>query len=158
MHDVVRDIMKVYNLTPVWMHATPLHRSRQAPPAPSRISPVTKPASLIIWANAGCSGNFRIDSTRYWYESRSPARIVPSSGMTENEYWSYSLHMTRLSGMTCFKQETHSRVQDRICDSTKLKARKGPSRLQHSVGFPKGGRDVGEVADSKRHSVEIVLV
>lgn len=33
-----------------------------------------------------------MDSTRYWYDSRSPARIVPSRGMIVNEYWSYNLH------------------------------------------------------------------
>ncbi len=32
-----------------------------------------------------------MDSTRYWYDARSHARIVPNNGTTENEYWSYSL-------------------------------------------------------------------
>ena len=70
------------------MHAMPSQRSVQAPPLPSRMAPVVKPASWIIWANAGCGGNLRMLSTRYWYEARSPARIVPRRGMTENEYWS----------------------------------------------------------------------
>lgn len=32
-------------------------------------------AFTYIWANSGWVGNFSIDSTRYWYESRSDARI-----------------------------------------------------------------------------------
>ena len=70
------------------MHAMPSHRSIQAPPLPSCIAPVVKPASWIIFANSGWGGNRRMLSTRYWYDARSPARMVPSSGMTENEYWS----------------------------------------------------------------------
>lgn len=69
----------------------PPQRSVQVPPLPSCMPPVVNPASAIIFANSGCGGNLRILSTRYWYDSRSPARIVPRSGMTENEYWSYRL-------------------------------------------------------------------
>lgn len=79
------------SFTPVCMHAIPPHRSRHAPPSPSKFPPVAKPASAIICAKSPWLGNRRIDSTRYWYDARSPARIVPSSGITENEYWSYIL-------------------------------------------------------------------
>ena len=70
------------------MLAIPSQRSIHAPPFPSCMPPVVKPASWIILAKSGCGGNLRMLSTRYWYEARSPARIVPRRGMTENEYWS----------------------------------------------------------------------
>lgn len=39
--------------TPVWMDAMPPHKSLHAPPLPSNIPPVVKPASAIIFANSG---------------------------------------------------------------------------------------------------------
>lgn len=90
---------QLYNFTPVCMVAIPPHKSVQAPP--STFLPVANPASLIIWANVGWGGNLRIDSTRYWYESRSPANMVPKSGMTVNEYWLYNLINTWGKQRTC---------------------------------------------------------
>lgn len=43
------------------------------------------------WANSGCEGKRSIDSTRYWYDSASPARILPMMGMNWNEYCRYTL-------------------------------------------------------------------
>ena len=84
---IVLEIFHIYSsLTPVWIVAIPPHRSIHAPPLPSRTAPVANPASEIILENSGWTGNRRIDSTKYWYELRSPASIVPSIGMTENEY------------------------------------------------------------------------
>ena len=37
------------------------------------------PASLIIWANSSCGGNCLMLSTRYWYESQSPANTWRTS-------------------------------------------------------------------------------
>merc|ERR1712071_547269 len=44
-----------------------------------------KPAFLIMAAKVSWSGNCLMLSTRYWYESQSPANTLPMGGITWKE-------------------------------------------------------------------------
>ena len=79
------------SFTPVCMHTIKPHKFRHAPLPPSKFSPMAKPASPIIGEELPWLWKRRTDSTRYWYDAQSPAKIAPNNGITENEYWSYSL-------------------------------------------------------------------
>lgn len=74
-----------YILKPECTAATPKVKSSQ--PLPT----VRNPASRIILANSAWGGNRAMDSTKYWYESRSFAIKCPRVGMISNEYVWYIL-------------------------------------------------------------------
>mmetsp|Transcript_15204 Transcript_15204/g.57375 ORF Transcript_15204/g.57375 Transcript_15204/m.57375 type:complete len:312 (+) Transcript_15204:1704-2639(+) len=73
-------------LNPLWMATTPK--------VMSRLRAETKPASSIIPLNASWLGNWRMLSTRYWYESRSPVTACPTAGITLKLYASYAAAST----------------------------------------------------------------
>lgn len=133
----------------------PPHKSVHAPP--STFSPVLKPASLIMSANSGCGGNLRIDSTRYWYELRSPARMVPNRGMMEKEYCSYNLLVIVL---VCFRflASFILRAKNRIVNFAEFETRKCSAWLQYTVGLLENGRNRRAVSNTKRDGVEVIMI
>jgi hypothetical protein len=69
-----------YNLTPVNTVATPNVKSSHG-----SLFGTVNPACSIILENLAWGGKRSIDSTRYWYESRSAAIRCPSVGITWKE-------------------------------------------------------------------------
>ena len=71
------------------LRAQPVYRSREAawPVQPATMSVGTGglTASRIICAKVSWLGNFRMLSTRYWYDARSSATSSPIFGMTAKE-------------------------------------------------------------------------
>jgi hypothetical protein len=83
--------------------------------------------------------------------------IVPNSGITEKEYWSYSLCSRRL-GKTKFGKRHGNGGDDALCkhgigDLVEFETGKCTARLEHAVRLAEDIRDRGDVADAKGDSV-----